>query len=201
MKFLIVYGPTQEPIDPVRFISNYSTGVMGRFLVEAAKKRGHAVTAVECPARVRTARDLLRLLRNLVPKHDVFVMAAAVCDARPAKVASKKIKKEGFTRLALVRNPDILAGLARTKKKNQIFVGFALESEKVADRGMKKLKKKGLDLLLAQEVTGQVSPFGQRPVKAYLASGGGSVKSLGNVSKKRVAALLVREVERLFAAK
>ena len=90
MRFLIVYGPTQEPIDPVRFISNYSTGTMGRHLVEAAEKRGHKVTAVECPTDAQTANELLAKLKKVLPKNDCLIMAAAVCDMRPKSVSKIK---------------------------------------------------------------------------------------------------------------
>ena len=120
MNFLIAFGPTREPIDPVRFLSNYSTGTMGRCLVEAAKIRGHRVDAVECPNDAETARDLENVLKARMAKTDVLVMAAAVCDARPEKLAAKKIKKQNLGSIKLVKNPDILAGLAKKKRKDQI---------------------------------------------------------------------------------
>ena len=121
MRFLIAFGPTQEPLDPVRFLSNRSTGTIGRYLVSAARKKGHRVEAVECPKDVQTARDLEKKLKKSLPKNDVLIMAAAVCDVRPRLVSAMKLKKDKLLTVHMVRNPDILAGLARQKKKNQIW--------------------------------------------------------------------------------
>ena len=191
MKVLIVYGPTQEPIDPVRFISNQSTGTMGRLLVEAARHGGHEITAVECPKDARTARDLQSILGKLLPKHDVLIMAAAVCDARPEKVSRAKIKKENLKTIRLVKNPDILAGLAKRKKKGQIFIGFGIESEDVIENGFKKLKSKNLDMIVMQEISAKKSPFGDKAVDAMVLEKDGRIQKFKSVSKKKLAGKLL----------
>jgi phosphopantothenoylcysteine decarboxylase/phosphopantothenate--cysteine ligase len=200
-RFLIASGPTQEPLDPVRFLSNYSTGTMGKRLVEAARRRGHRVTWVECPRQAQTARELQRKLSALLPKNDVLIMAAAVCDARPARVSAVKIKKGALSAIRLVKNPDILASLAKKKKKGQVFVGFGLESEKILENGLKKLRAKGLELIVLQKVTKKRTPFGERPIEAYLLKKDGDVRRFGSISKERLAGLLVREAEQGARAK
>ncbi|MBI3252426.1 MAG: phosphopantothenoylcysteine decarboxylase [Candidatus Omnitrophica bacterium] len=196
LRFLIAFGPTREPLDPVRFLSNYSTGEMGRALVAAAKKRGHAVTALECPADAETARELGEKLKRLIARHEVLVMAAAVCDVRPAKVAPAKIKKETLLGVRFVKNPDILADLAKTKKKNQIFVGFALESGRLLANGLKKLRSKSLELLVLQKVTKKERPFGEKKVHFIVLNQAGRRRDLGLLSKARLADFLVRQTEK-----
>jgi len=200
-RFLIASGPTQEPLDPVRFLSNYSTGTMGKYLTQAARRRKHRVTWVECPRDAQTALDLQRKLTRLLPKNDVLVMAAAVCDARPARVSPTKIKKGALSAIRLVKNPDILAGLAKKKRKDQLFIGFGLESEKILANGHKKLRSKGLELIVLQKVTRTQTPFGEKPIEAFILKKNGGVKRFHSISKKKLADFLVREAERVARAK
>ena len=201
LRFLIAYGPTQEPIDPVRFISNYSTGVMGKCLVAAAKERGHRVEPVECPDRVQTARQLDRLMWDLLPKSDVVVMAAAVADVRPAKVSGSKIKKNKLRGMRFVKNPDILAHLAKRKKKGQVFVGFGLESKDLVKNGVQKMCLKKLELIVLQRVTEINKPFGKKPIDAYIMNQAGKTSVYRSVTKDRLAKVLVRQAEAIFASK
>ena len=201
LRFLVASGPTQEPIDPVRFITNHSTGVMGRSIVDAAKKRGHRVEWVECPKRVQTALELEKLLKQLTPKSDVLVMAAAVADVRPAGFSGAKIKKEKLKTVRLIKNPDVLAGLSRKKKRGQVFIGFGLESGNLVRNGQKKMRKKGLELIVLQKVTQTDRPFGDRAVDASLLSADGNVEKHRSISKRGLAGVLVRRAEALYAAK
>ena len=201
LRFLIVSGPTREPIDPVRYLSNYSTGVMGKNLVAAARSRGHRVEWVDCPRRAETALELERLLKRLVPKCDVLVMAAGVADARPAKFSGTKIKKNRLQTIRLVKNPDILAGLAKRKKKRQVFIGFGLESEDLVRRGAGKLERKGLELIVLQNVTAKKKPFGDRAIDAVLMGVRGRIEKRRSITKKRLASELIRRAERIFAVK
>jgi phosphopantothenoylcysteine decarboxylase/phosphopantothenate--cysteine ligase len=196
LRILIASGPTREPIDPVRYLSNYSTGVMGAHLAAAAKKRGHRVTWIRCPDDAETAQDLRRTLARILPRHDVLMMAAAVCDARPARVAKAKIKKSALQSLKLVKNSDILADLARCKRSDQIFVGFALESDRVRVHAAEKLRQKKLEVILAQKVMGDGKPFGEGRIDATILRKDGSAIPLSRVQKRRIAGLLVREAER-----
>lgn len=194
-RFLIASGPTQEPLDPVRFLSNYSTGTMGKYLAKAARRRKHRVTWVECPRDAQTALELQKKLSTLLPKNDVLIMAAAVCDARPMRVSATKIKKRAFSAIRLVKNPDILAGLAKKKRKDQLFIGFGLESEKMLANGLKKLKQKGLELIVLQKVTKDQTPFGERSIEAVILKKNGDVKRFRTISKPKLADFLVREAE------
>ncbi len=194
-RFLIASGPTQEPLDPVRFLSNNSTGTMGKYLAQAARRRKHRVTWVECPRDAQTALSLQKKLGELLPKNDVLIMVAAVCDARPARVSAVKIKKGALSTIRLVKNPDILAGLAKKKRKDQLFIGFGLESEKMLANGLKKLRQKGLELIVLQKVTKNQTPFGERSIEAYILRKNGDVKRFRTISKPKLADFLVREAE------
>ena len=197
MRFLIVSGPTREPLDPVRYLSNYSTGTMGKCLASAAKSAGHRVDWVQCPQDAETARDLLSLLRKKLPKNDVFIMAAAVCDSRPATFSSKKIKKEKLSQIRLVKNPDVLASLRPLKTKKQLFIGFALESVDILRHGLAKLKKKGLDLIVVQEVNNKNNPFGDKKIDAYLVDHC-CATPFKKISKDRLAKVLVSGASHLL---
>ena len=197
MRFLIASGPTQEPLDPVRFLSNRSTGAMGRYLALSAKRRGHRVTWVRCPEDARTARDLEKKLIGLLPKNDVLIMSAAVCDVRPALVSRTKLGKHSIGTVRFVRNPDILAGLGRKKKKGQVFIGFGLESEALKTRGLRKLKAKNLEAIVLQKVTERRSPFGDKRVDALILKKNGPAAAYRHITKQRLSAVLVREAEKL----
>lgn len=201
IRFLIVSGPTIEPIDPVRYISNYSTGTMGKALVVAAKKRGHAVDWVSCPDGAKTARELLALLKKRITQCDVLVMAAAVADARPAFYSDEKIKKEHLRSIRLVRNPDILKSLAKKKKENQVFIGFALETGNVSKLAEEKRKRKNLELIVAQRVTKNKSPFGKTRYDFHLMDASDGYELRKHETKSRLAAVLVRRAEKWFSLK
>ena len=191
IRFLIASGPTREPLDPVRYLSNYSTGTMGKYLVEAAKKAGHEVTWVECPGKIETAVELEAELKRLLPKHDVLIMAAAVCDVRPLKFSGIKIKKDQLTSIRLAKNPDILAGLSKIKRKDQIFIGFALESENIFKNALRKLEAKGLDLIILQRVTDKITPFGDKPIEAFFLDRDEGVTRYSAIKKQKLAGLIV----------
>lgn len=185
----------------MRFISNYSTGFMGRCLVQAARQKGHTVDWIECPQDAVTAKELGVQLEKRLSRCDVLVMAAAVCDARPVSVAKGKIKKEKFTQIRLVKNPDLLAGLSKKKDKSQVFIGFGLESEKLLENGAKKLKNKKLDLIALQKVTSKNKPFGKTVLQATILSPSGIVKEFKSVTKQKLAAFLVGQAEKLWQTK
>ncbi|MCG2711933.1 MAG: phosphopantothenoylcysteine decarboxylase, partial [Candidatus Omnitrophica bacterium] len=157
---LITAGPTREFIDPVRFISNPSSGTIGYLLAQSAKRRGNNVvllsgpTHLVSPKGVKTvyfssALELKKCADRFFDWADCIICTAAVADFRPAKAINSKIKKDkGLQQIKLVRNPDILRGLGR-RKKNKVLVGFALETENLIENGLKKLKSKNLDLIVA----------------------------------------------------
>ena len=198
LRFLIASGPTREALDPVRFLSNYSTGTMGEYLVQAAKNKGHKVTWVECPKKVETALELEAELRKLLPKSDVLIMAAAVCDVRPFKVSTKKIKKESLSVISLKKNSDILAGLSRKKRRDQVFIGFALESENIFRNAQKKLDEKGLDLIVLQKITKTINPFGDKPIDAFFLDRDEGMTRFSAIKKQKLARLVVETAEKLW---
>ena len=200
LRILIASGPTQEPIDPVRYLSNYSTGTMGRRLYEAASRK-HKVTWVQCPQDAQTARELLARLKRLLPTHEVLIMAAAVCDVRPVKINSTKIKKEALKAIRLVKNPDILAELSKIKKKSQVFIGFGLESSQLLKNGFRKLQQKNLELILLQRVTKNSTPFGEKSIEAVALDRKKSVRQFHKTPKATIARFLIQKSEEFAAGK
>ena len=172
LNFLISAGPTREPIDPIRFISNYSTGYLGYEIAKAAKKQGHKVVLVSGPValkkpvgikriEVMTAREMLEALKKNIEWADCLIMTAAVSDFRPKIIQKNKIKKKtSISTLQLIKNPDILKCL-NAHRKGKIFVGFALETENLHKNALAKLKSKGLDLIIANQKGGKSACFGE----------------------------------------
>jgi len=163
-KLLITAGPTREAIDPVRFLSNHSSGKMGYALAAEAAAAGAQVTLVSGPTclptpdrvtrvDVQSAREMLEACLAAVDQADVFIGVAAVADYRPEQVSSEKIKKSASTlTLQLVRNPDIISEIASLPRK-PFTVGFAAETSAVVENGRSKLRDKQLDLLFANQAT------------------------------------------------
>ena len=160
---LITAGPTREKIDPVRYITNRSSGRMGYALAEAALRRGAHVLLLSGPTsvmppdaaqvtRVETAAEMRAAVLNLLPQATIVIKTAAVSDYRPKAVAGQKLKRTGPMLLELEPTEDILAELAR-KKSNQIIVGFAAETENVLENARKKLKNKSLDAIVVNDVS------------------------------------------------
>lgn len=204
---LISTGPTREPIDPVRFLSNYSTGYMGAQVADRALARGHRVTVVSGPgteplppgARVipiERADEMARVLRQEAPRADVVVMAAAVCDFRLAHPRLTKLSRRGQLTLTFTATPDIIGRLPR--RKGQLVVGFAVEDPPVVPRARRKLRAKRLDLLLAQQLEPRGAPFGRRAVRAWLLERGAAVTALGRQTKPVVARVLLDKIEALW---
>ncbi|GAA4441878.1 hypothetical protein GCM10023188_40940 [Pontibacter saemangeumensis] len=158
---LLTAGPTQEPIDPVRFISNHSTGKMGYALAEGFAERGALVQLVAGPTNLQARHENIKLTKvttademhaaalQLADAADVWVFAAAVSDYRPRTAADKKIKKTGNElTIELVKNVDIAAVLGQRKKPGQFSVGFALETHDESTNAREKLRKKNLDMIV-----------------------------------------------------
>ncbi|THA82459.1 bifunctional phosphopantothenoylcysteine decarboxylase/phosphopantothenate--cysteine ligase CoaBC [Streptomyces sp. A0592] len=185
---VISAGGTREPLDPVRFLGNRSSGKQGYALARTAVARGARVTLIAAntaladPAgvdvvRVGTAVQLREAVLKAAPDADVVVMAAAVADFRPAEYAGGKIKKkdgEDPAPVALVRNPDVLAEISADRaREGQVIVGFAAETDDVLDNGRAKLRRKGCDLLVVNEV-GETRTFGSEENEAIILSSDGS---------------------------
>ena len=171
MNILITAGPTREPLDPVRFLSNRSSGRMGYALAAAAAERGHDVTLISGPValpppkdvqvvRVVTAADMLAAVKLQLKKCGALIMAAAVADWRPVHVGKRKLKKGRQQRmtLELKPTPDILTSIGRFKGQ-RIFVGFAAETHNLRNEAKRKLREKNLDLIVANDVTAPGAGF------------------------------------------
>ena len=166
LRVLVTAGPTREPLDPVRFITNRSSGKMGYAIAEAAQKRGAHVTLVSGPVSiaapggvamvsVQSTEDLLQQMTELAPQQDIIIQAAAPADYRAETVAPQKMKKNGDKGLTLklVPTPDVARAVGELKQKGQTLVGFAAETENLADNAQKKLDSKNLDMIVANDVT------------------------------------------------
>jgi len=203
---LVTSGGTQEPIDPVRYISNHSSGKMGYALAEAARDRGAKVTLITAPTsfpeptgvdvvKVGTAQEMHQAVENVAPQADALVMAAAVADYRPAKAAKDKIKKgEAGLTLELECTPDILASV----KGNFIKVGFAAESSNLVENAKQKLKQKGLDLIVANDITASDSGFGTDSNRVTIIDREGKIDSLPLMAKREVADKILDRVAELL---
>jgi phosphopantothenoylcysteine decarboxylase / phosphopantothenate---cysteine ligase len=204
---VVTAGPTVEDIDPVRFVSNRSSGRMGYRLAEAARDRGARVvlvsgpTALPAPAGVqvvgvRSADEMARAVGDHATGASVVVMAAAVSDYRPAVPAVQKIKKEaGPARLDLVRTPDILRSLGQAKS-GRFLVGFAAETENLLDNARRKRREKNLDLVVANDVSRDGTGFGAEDNAAVLIDAEGE-RELPRMSKRELAEKIWDRVEAL----
>jgi phosphopantothenoylcysteine decarboxylase/phosphopantothenate--cysteine ligase len=197
---LVTSGPTHEPIDPVRYIANRSSGRQGHAIAAALAAAGAEVTLVSGPVEipspagipvvaVETARQMQEAVTAALPV-DIAVLAAAVADWRVAADASEKIKKDGGAPqpLALVENPDILAGLARTEQRPALLVGFAAETENLLENAQAKLARKGCDWLVANDVSPETGIMGGTHNRVFLISAAG-VEEWPEMSKSEVAKL------------
>ncbi len=171
-KVLVSAGPTEEAIDPVRFISNHSTGTMGYEIARAAKRRGAAVTLVHGPCSLATpygveavpvvsAKEMFEAVKDEFPDSDIIIMAAAVADYRPASAAAEKIKKDaGGLDLKLERTDDILSWLGAHRKAGQYICGFSMETENLIENSRKKLSGKNVDMIAANCLKTEGAGFG-----------------------------------------
>jgi len=210
MKILVTAGPTREPIDAVRFISNRSSGKMGHAIAETAADLGHTVRLISGPVsltqlnnvetlRINTAAEMLRAVVSSFPWCDALVMTAAVADWRPRRVAANKLKKaEMSDRLDLERTTDILLHLANLKK-NQVVVGFAAETANLIKEGKRKLREKNLDLLVANDISQTDAGFEVDTNRVVFVTPAGQVE-LPLMSKTDVAFRIVKWVESKLAA-
>jgi phosphopantothenoylcysteine decarboxylase/phosphopantothenate--cysteine ligase len=198
-KALVTAGPTYEPIDPVRFIGNHSSGKMGYALAEELARNGAEVTLVSGPVALQPVRNQIRVISVTTAKemydacmahmdYDVAVMAAAVADFTPQDVAPQKIKKEGADlTLLLKKTADILAALGAKKKRHQVLVGFALETENETENALQKLKKKGADLMVLNSLNDAGAGFGKNTNRVTLLKGDGVFKTFDTKQKNEVA--------------
>ena len=208
-RIVVTAGGTQEPIDPVRHIGNRSSGKMGYALAEAARDRGAEVKLIAAPTslpdpagievtHIGTATQMKEAVAGAVTQADALIMAAAVADYQMKTIAKAKIKKETPTlTLELIRTPDILTEV----KGKFLKVGFAAESEDVVANARRKLEKKQLDIIIANDITDSSSGFGTDTNKVTLIDRNGKVESLPLLTKREVADRILDRVVGLLGKK
>jgi len=212
VRCLVTAGPTREPIDPVRFVGNRSSGKMGYALATELWQRGAEVVLVSGPVsleqpegiktvRVNTTEEMLDACSAYFADCDVCIFAAAPADFRPASVAESKIKKgasgSGVT-IELVENPDISATLCKSKRPNQIAVGFAAETDDLIENAVAKLKRKNLDMIVANDVTLEGAGFEVDTNIATIIHRDGRREQLSLMSKADLARVIVDRISALF---
>ncbi len=213
VEVLVTAGPTREHLDPVRFLSNASSGKMGYALAREAARRGASVTLISGPThlrppygvsfqRVTTTEEMFHAVMKRFSASRVVIKAAAPADFRCGETRREKIKKQGKElSLTLVPNPDILLELGRRKRPGQILVGFAAETGGVEEKARKKLRRKQLDMIVANDVSGPENPFGADTNTVTIITSDGRVESLPSMSKDEVARHIIDRVEGLLRSR
>jgi phosphopantothenoylcysteine decarboxylase/phosphopantothenate--cysteine ligase len=211
LRVLVTAGPTEEEVDPVRVLTNRSSGIMGARLAEAARDRGHRVVLVAGPLRcpyplgvervdVTSALEMAGAVDELETRADVLIMAAAVADYRPAKRAATKIASGAASlEVALVPNPDILAAVGpRRAQRGAITIGFALEvGEGSEERAHAKLHRKGIDMMVLNDPTRPDSAFGGEMIRPALLYRDGRIEQLNVMTKRAAAEAILDQAEEL----
>lgn len=212
-KAMVTAGPTYEPIDPVRFIGNHSTGKMGLAIARELQHRGADVTLIMGPTqvdmssngipivKVKTADEMYRASNKVFEKSDIAIMAAAVADYAPVAIAKEKIKKkEDRLVLELTKTKDILKSLGEKKKEGQVLVGFALETNDEERNAADKLQKKNADMIILNSLNDPGAGFGYDTNKITIFEKGGQQFSFDTKSKNEVAKDIVDTIIRLYYA-
>ena len=210
VNILVTAAGTREPIDPVRYIGNRSSGKMGYAIAEAARDLGANVTLISGPSaltplagvnffKVESARDMRRLVLENFPESQIVIKAAAVADYRVKNVADHKIKKndEELT-LVLEKNPDILKELGQKKQNGQVLVGFAAETQNLIQYAQSKLEKKNLDMIVANDVSKPQAGFNVDTNLIKLLKRDGSIEELPLMSKKDLAYIILNHVMKIY---
>lgn len=208
-RVLITAGATRESLDPVRYITNHSSGKMGYALAKAAKTMGAEVTLISGKAQIRpphgvstvfaeSAEDMYNAVTERAACADIIVMAAAVADYTPAEYAEQKIKKsEGDNTLVLKRTKDILASIGRTKPSGQVVVGFSMETENLLENSRKKLLVKNADMIVANSIASENTGFGVDTNAAVLITRTGEHET-GLMSKEELAKVILEKASEML---
>lgn len=209
LKILVTAAGTREPIDPVRYIGNRSSGKMGYAIAEAAARLGAEVTLISGPSAlqppagveffgVESAREMRQLVQERFPACDIVIKAAAVADYRVKNVSDQKIKKnDAELTLVLEKNPDILKELGEMKQPHQTLVGFAAETQNLLQYAKGKLEKKNLDMIVANDVSKPQAGFNVDTNLIKLLKRDGSIEELSLMSKKELAYIILDRVMKL----
>lgn len=207
-RVLISSGPTVEPIDPVRFISNHSSGKMGKAIAETMAEAGAEVIFVSGPVnsypahanikviKVKTAAEMYEASKKDFEAADITILTAAVADYTPALVADEKIKKKGDEGMIidLIKTVDIAAALGKEKRAGQMLIGFALETENLLENAKKKLESKNLDFIVLNSPKDEGSAFGHDTNKISIIDRGGKAEHFGLKSKKEAAVDILNKI-------
>lgn len=204
-RIVVTAGPTIERLDPVRYLSNFSSGKMGYALAAEAAAQGAEVVLLSGPTAlptprgveridVESAEQLLKAVKFEFRKSDILIMAAAVADFRPATVSDRKIGKPSPKQIKLAVNPDILAEVCKSKKKSQVAVGFALEVGGSTKNALAKLKAKNLDLIVMNDPTAKGAEFGGDDNIATIFTAEGEALEFPKMSKQQLAAEILRQI-------
>ncbi len=208
LNILISAGPTREPIDDIRFISNYSTGLLGFELAKEALRRQHNIILIAGPVHLETPKKVKRIdvitasdMQKEINRHfewcNCLIMSAAVSDYRPKrKIPGKLKKRKSQISLELIKNPDILKTLGK-KKKDKILVGFSLDVEETIENAKTKLKDKNLDLIVANRMSSGNIPFGRNKISVSIIDKSLKIIRFKDIYKKRLAHKLLDIIERL----
>jgi phosphopantothenoylcysteine decarboxylase/phosphopantothenate--cysteine ligase len=205
MRILITAGPTYEPIDPVRFIGNRSSGQMGAALASAASAGGHSVTLIlgpvtaPMPAGARridvfSSRDMYDAVLREFPNHDLLIMAAAVADFRPKSINEQKVERGGTLTIELESTEDILAAAGRIKRPDQRTIGFSLVKRGQIERSREKLRRKNADLI----VYNPLDTMSSATIESILLYPDGRGEELPSRAKAEFADILIQRAEALF---
>ncbi|MBI3999755.1 MAG: phosphopantothenoylcysteine decarboxylase, partial [Candidatus Omnitrophica bacterium] len=208
---LVTAGPTREMLDPVRFLSNVSTGHMGYQMAHQAKRMDAQVTLISGPTdltppegiqfvSVLTADDMKRAVLRFWPRTDILIMTAAVCDYTPVRFSPSKIKRVKQKSIQFKRTEDILKCVGR-RKGNRVIMGFALETESLKQNALRKLRAKNLDFIVANFYGGGNHPFGAARTSMILMGPQGPVRRFQKMAKARIAKLLLKEILGFWSSK
>ena len=209
LKVLVTAGPTREEIDPVRYITNHSSGRMGFAIARAARLRGAAVTLISGPVSIaapfglelvtiETAAEMHHAVLSRARGSDIIIKAAAVADYKPIHRAGQKIKKKSAeTSIALVKTADILADLGKIKREGQTLIGFAAETENLTENAVAKLEAKNLDMIVANDVSAEGAGFGEETNIVRFIWRDGRSEELPLMSKEKVAGEILDRVTEL----
>lgn len=210
-RIVVTAGPTREPLDPVRYLSNHSTGKMGAALASAAWRRGAEVVVIHgpmtarlpeggiCTTAVETTQQMADAVRAEIGGADVLIMAAAPADFRPASVATTKIKKQGAPApIVLEENPDILASTRDARKPGMIAVGFALETDDLLANAASKIGRKGLDLIVANDAREAGAGFGYDTNRVTMLGKDGAQETTALLPKAQIADLILDRIEAML---
>ena len=212
LKVLVTAGPTREAVDPVRYITNHSTGKMGYAIARTCVRRGADVTLVSGPSAlkppefvnvisVKSAKDMFDAVTGIAKEQDIIIKAAAVADYRPKHVSAEKVKKQdGTLTLEMERTDDILAYLGEHKREGQFLCGFAMETENLLENSRKKLAKKHLDMVVANSLRVQGAGFGGDTNVVTIITDNEEV-SLGKMSKEETASHILDKILELAEEK